>query len=157
MWMLRTVMSLALIVWIGGIIFFAFVIAPTLFSVLPAALAGNVVSPTLTKLHWIGLFSGGIFLLCSLAYDWAKHSQLRLFSATHILIALMLLLTAVSQFAITPRMRALRQGPSGLEAPNARAEFNRLHMWSTRTEGGVLLLGLVVVILTARRAEGGSR
>jgi hypothetical protein len=143
-------MLLALIVWIGGIIFFAFVMAPTLFSVLPVPLAGNVVSPTLTKLHWIGLFSGGIFLLCSLIYNYARHSQPRLFGPTHLLVVLMLILTAISQFAITPRMRELREGPSGLDAPNARADFNRLHMWSTRTEGGVLLLGLLVVIVTAR-------
>jgi hypothetical protein len=32
-----------------------------------------------------------------------------------------------------------------------RIEFNRLHDWSTRTEGGVLFLGLVVVALSARR------
>ena len=150
MWILRAVMLLGLIVWIGGIIFFALVLAPTLFSVLPVQLAGNVVSPTLTKLHWIGLFSGGIFLVCSLAYNYARPSQPRLFGATHLLVLLMLILTAVSQFVITPRMRELREGPSGLNAPNARADFNRLHMWSTRTEGGVLLLGLLVVIVTAR-------
>src|SRR5215469_4389436 len=150
MWILRAVMLLALIVWIGGIIFFAFVVAPTLFSVLPAQTAGNVVSPSLSKLHWIGLTAGAVFLICSLVYNWAKHSQLRLFSATHVLVVLMLILTAISQFAITPRMRELREGPPGLDAPNARAEFNRLHIWSTRTEGGVLLLGLVVVIVTAR-------
>ena len=150
MWMLRTAMLLALIVWIGGIIFFAFVLAPTLFTVLPAQTAGNVVSPSLSKLHWIGLTAGAVFLICSLVYNWAKHSQLRLFSTPHVLVVLMLILTAISQFAITPRMRELREGQSGLAAPNARAEFNRLHMWSTRTEGGVLLLGLLVVIVTAR-------
>jgi hypothetical protein len=32
-------------------------------------------------------------------------------------------------------------------------EFNRLHVWSTRSEGGVFFLGLVVVVLTARRFE----
>ena len=143
-------MLLALIVWIGGIIFFALVLAPTLFTVLAPQLAGHVVSPALIKLHWIGLFSGGIFLLCSLAYNHAKHSQPRLFGATHVLVLIMLILTAISQFVITPRMRELREGPSGLDAPNARARFNRLHMWSTRTEGGVLLLGLLVVIVTAR-------
>lgn len=149
-------MLLALIVWIGGIIFFSLVLAPALFSVLPVQLAGNVVGPALTKLHWIGLFSGGLFLLCSLAYNYAKYSQLRLFSSTHLLVLTMLILTAISQFAITPRMRELREGPSGLNAPNARAEFNLLHIWSTRTEGGVLLLGLVVVIVTARRIEDSS-
>jgi len=33
---LRTLMLLCLIVWIGGIIFFAFVLAPTVFTVLPS-------------------------------------------------------------------------------------------------------------------------
>jgi len=143
-------MLLALIVWIGGIMFFALVLAPTLFSMLPAQTAGNVVSPILSKLHWIGLTAGAVFLICSLVYNWAKHSQLRLFGTSHLLVLIMLILTAVSQFAITPRMRELRKGPSGLDALNVRAEFNRLHMWSTRTEGGVLLLGLLVVIVTAR-------
>ena len=149
-------MLLALIVWIGGIIFFAFVLAPTLFTVLPAQTAGNVVSPSLSKLHWIGLIAGAVFFVCSAAYNRARHAQFRLFSATHVLVVLMLFLTAVSQFAITPRMRELRGTPPGLDAPNARAEFNRLHALSTRSEGGVLLLGSLVVILTARRIEGGS-
>jgi len=41
---LRYLMLLSLIVWIGGLIFFAFVLAPTAFHVLPSTqLAGNVV------------------------------------------------------------------------------------------------------------------
>ena len=151
---LRTLMLLALIVWIGGIIFFAFVMAPTLFIVLPnAQLAGNVVSPSLTKLHWIGLVAGAVFLACSLAYNRTKYAQLRLFSATHVLLVLMLLLTALSQFVITPRLRELRSGPAGLESPDIRADFDRLHAWSARTESGVLLMGLIVVVTTARRLE----
>jgi hypothetical protein len=154
MWILRTFMLLVLIVWLGGIIFFALVLAPTLFTVLPTQLAGNVVSPSLSKLHWIGLVAGSVFLICSLAYNWVKHSQLRLLTATHVLVVLMLLLTAVSQFAITPRMRELRTQLWRADVLSpvepTRAEFNRLHGWSTRTEGGVLLLGLLVVVLTAR-------
>src|SRR5260370_29088721 len=102
MWILRTFMLLALIVWIGGIIFFAFVLAPTLFAVLPSTqMAGNVVSPTLSKLHWIGLFAGTVFLICSLVYNWQKYSQLRLFSATHVFDVLYYALTAISQLPIT--------------------------------------------------------
>jgi uncharacterized membrane protein len=42
---LRYLMLLSLIVWLGGLIFFSFVVAPTVFSVLPTRhLAGNVVS-----------------------------------------------------------------------------------------------------------------
>jgi hypothetical protein len=32
----------------------------------------------------------------------------------------------------------------------ARVQFEALHAWSTRVEGGVLLLGLVVAYLAAR-------
>jgi len=142
-------MLLALIVWIGGVLFFAFVMAPTLFTFLSPPLAANVVGPALSKLHKIGLFAGAVFLISSLIYNWRKYAQLRLFSASHVFVALMMVLTAISQFAITPRMRALRS--AGLTADTGnRAEFDRLHNWSTRTEGGVLLLGLAVVVLTGR-------
>jgi uncharacterized membrane protein len=153
---LRALMLLALIVWIGGIIFFSFVLAPTVFSVLPTVeLAGNVVSRSLTALHWMGLASGIIFLLASFSLNWKTHAQAKTFAATHILVLTMLVLTAISQFVITPRMRVLRQQMGAIEnvpQPNERRlEFDRLHAWSTRAEGSVFFCGLVVVVLTARR------
>jgi len=148
---LRFLMLLALIVWIGGIIFFAFVLAPTLFSVLPTTkLAGDVVNATLTKLHWMGLISGVIFLICSLLYNWQKYVQLRPFALSHVFVVLMLAFTMLSQFGITPRMRELRSSPAMMD-PVGRAEFDSLHAWSTYLEGGALLLGIGVVGLTARR------
>jgi hypothetical protein len=153
---LRFFMLLALIVWIGGIIFFAFVEAPTLFRVLPTTrMAGDVVSASLTKLHWMGLISGVVFLVCSLGYNQLKHARLKPFAASHVFMVLMLALTVYSQFSITPRMRELRaeREIGDLPIPFAvqRSEFDRLHAWSTRLEGGVLILGLGVVALTARR------
>ena len=63
---LRFLMLLSLIVWLGGVIFFA-VLAPTLFSVLPTRhLAGSVVAPMLTKIHWMGIVSGITFLISSM-------------------------------------------------------------------------------------------
>jgi len=157
MWYLRFLMLLALIVWIGGIIFFAFVLAPTLFGVLPTTkLAGDVVNATLTKLHWMGLVSGVVFLISSLGYNWQKHVQLRPFIASNIFIVLMLAFTMVSQFGITPKMRELRSNPSMMDSSAGRTEFNRLHAWSTRLESGVLFLGLGVVVLTARRFESSN-
>ncbi|HEY1525911.1 MAG TPA: DUF4149 domain-containing protein [Candidatus Angelobacter sp.] len=154
---LRFLMLVALIVWIGGIIFFAFVLASTLFAVLPTTkLAGDVVNATLPKLHWMGLISGVVFLICSLLYNWQKYVQLRPFVLSHIFIVLMLAFTMASQFGITPRMRELRSSPAVMESSDGRAEFDRLHAWSTRLEGGVLFLGLGVVILTARRFGNSS-
>lgn len=145
-------MLLALIVWIGGIIFFAFVLAPTLFGVLPTTkMAGDVVNATLSKLHWMGIISGVVFLLCSLGYNWQRLVQLRLFMASHVFVLLMLAFTLISQFGITPRMRELRSNSAIMDSSAGRANFDRLHAWSTRLEGGVFFLGLSVVVLTARR------
>jgi uncharacterized membrane protein len=158
MWALRAIMLLAMVVWIGGIIFFAFVVAPTLFTVLSSPqMAGGVIGPTLSKLHFIGLVSGVVFLICSLLYNWSQYAQFRVLTATHFFIALMLLLTAVSQFVITPRIRELRARPLSMETVSAGEQFKRLHVWSTRLEGGVLLLGLGVVVLNARRWDEASR
>jgi hypothetical protein len=58
-------------------------------------------------------------------------------------------------FGIASRMLVLRQ-QMGLidDVPQddaRRVEFNRLHVWSTRIEGSVLVLGLALLFLTARR------
>ena len=64
---LRFLMFLSLTVWIGGIIFLSFVEAPTAFGVLPSRhMAGTMVGHSLGVLHWMGLFSGIIFLGCSM-------------------------------------------------------------------------------------------
>jgi uncharacterized protein DUF4149 len=172
MTLLRFLMLLALIVWIGGIIFFAFVEAPTLFTVLASTkLAGDVVSPSLSKLHWMGLISGTLFLICSLFYNQIKLARAKPFAASHIFIVLMLALTVVSQFGITPRLRRVREQLELTQKPGYipyvpgsvpalidlySGQFNQLHAWSTRLESGVLLLGIGVVALTARREATGS-
>jgi uncharacterized membrane protein len=145
-------MLLSLVVWIGGLIFFAFVLAPTAFSVLPTThLAGNVVGRALSKLHWIAIVSGIVFLISSMLYSRFTDGTAHVFAARHVLLCLMLALTLVSQFGIIPRMDALLGEVSSarIDSP-ARIQFDALHVWSTRVEGGVLLLGLVVVNLTAR-------
>jgi uncharacterized membrane protein YhhN len=150
----KTLMLLALVVWTGGLVFFFFIAAPTAFIVLPStSLAGNVVASELFALHWIGLVSGVIFLIASLLYSRARFARARPLMLVNVLVVIMLTLTLISQFAITPRVHALRAQlpPSGAPPDAIRTEFDRMHTWSTRLETGVLVLGLGVVILTARR------
>jgi Domain of unknown function (DUF4149) len=151
---LRFLMLLSLIVWLGGIIFFV-MLAPTLFSVLPTRhLAGSVVAPVLTKLHWMGIFSGLVFVVSSMFYLRSTTGAAHPFAIRHVLIYFMLILTSISQFGMSPRMAALRASMGEIDFVAAsspeRLQFNALHAWSTRLEGGVLLLGLGVVYLTAR-------
>lgn len=155
---LRFVMLLSLVVWIGGLIFFAFVLAPTAFQVLPNThLAGNVVGRALGKLHWIAIVSGIVFLLTSLLYSRLTDGTAHVFAMRHVLLCLMLALTLFSQFWIIPRMDALRaQVADFAQVPLTnpmRVQFDALHVWSTRVEGAVLLLGLIAIYLTANALQ----
>src|SRR5271169_2344054 len=109
MFFLRFLMLLSLVCWIGGLIFFAFVLAPTAFQVLPNThLAGNIVGRALGKLHWIAIISGIVFLLSSLLYSRITDGTAHVFAMRHVLLCLMLGLTLLSQFWIIPRMDTLR-------------------------------------------------
>jgi hypothetical protein len=153
--LLRFLLLLSLTVWLGGVIFFA-VLAPTVFRVLPTHhLAGSLIAPLLSTLHWMGLVSGVVFLATSLAEFRIRTGAAHGLAGSHLLVLLMIGLTLVSQFVITPKMNALRSSMGiidnvRLDDP-ARIAFNGLHVWSTRLEIGVLLLGLVVIYLTASR------
>jgi uncharacterized membrane protein len=147
-------MLLSLVAWIGGLIFFAFVLAPTAFQVLPNThLAGNLVGRALGKLHWIAIISGLVFLASSLLHNRLMDGTPHVFAMRHVLVCLMLALTLISQFWIIPRMDSLRASVGDFAAVAAdnpvRLQFDALHAWSTRVEGGVLLLGLIAVFLTA--------
>jgi len=148
-------------VWLGGLIFFP-VIAQISFSVLPSPhLAGLVVRNSFIALHWMGMGAGAVFLACSVVENRLAHGYFSLFRPTHLLVFIMLALTAISQFRVIPRMDALRATAGDIAQLSAtdpvRLQFDSLHVWSTRIEGTVLTLGLIVLYLTTRRLAGSHR
>ena len=69
---LRFLMLLSLVVWLGGVIFLAFVEAPTAFSpgLLPTRhMAGSVIGRSLDLLHYVAIVSGIVFLIASMLYS----------------------------------------------------------------------------------------
>lgn len=154
----RFLMLLSLVVWVGGIIFFAFVVAPTVFhpGILPSRqLAGAVVSRSLGILHWLGLTSGLVFLVTSMTQSRVATGIAAPFAVCNLLVYAMIAVTLISVFAISAPMLALRSEMGFIDTvpqeDARRVEFNRLHIWSTRVESTVLLMGLGVIYLTARR------
>ncbi|MGB8009278.1 MAG: DUF4149 domain-containing protein [Terriglobales bacterium] len=153
---LRFLILLSLVVWIGGIIFLAFVEAPIAFSpgLLPTRhMAGSVVGHSLDLLHYMAIVSGVVFLFASMLHSRLASGDAHPLAGRHLLIVLMLLLTVISQFAISPKMHAIRAEVGvidnvPLDNP-LRREFDRLHVWSEKFEEGVLLLGLVALYATA--------
>jgi hypothetical protein len=67
----------------------------------------------------------------------------------------MLALTAFSQYSIMPRMEVDRLAVGGaidaapVNDPH-RLDFNRLHVASTRVEGGVLVAGVLLIVMLSR-------
>lgn len=158
--LLKFLILLALVVWVGGIIFLAFVEAPTAFmsGLLPTRhMAGSIVGRSLDLLHYMGIASGVIFLIASMIYYRVTLGDARPLAIRHVLIVIMLGLTLISQFAVSPRMHALRAQAVvidnlSLDDP-IRREFDRLHVWSENLESAVLLLGLLAVFRTAQELK----
>lgn len=152
---LRFLMLLALVLWLGGIVFFA-IMTPNVFAVVPTReMAGQVIARLLTILHGMGIVAGVVFLLCSLTLARLSQGAFKPWAARNLLVAAMLALTCIAQFYVFARMEDLRRDMGVIDqiAPGdpRRIEFNDLHLWSTRLEGGVLLLGVAVLYSMARR------
>ncbi len=155
MTLLKFLLVLSLVFWIGGILFFA-ITAPNVFAVVPTRdLAGQVITRLLPILHWIGLGCGVIFLVCSIVLSRIAEGEFRPWAVRNLLVIAMLVLTCVSQFVIFARMDRLRHEMGVIDnvawADTRRVEFNQLHVWSTRLEGLVFVLGIGAVFSVSRR------
>jgi hypothetical protein len=149
---LRFIEILALGTWVGGIIFFSFVVAPGAFGVLGSRdQAGTMVGFALGRLHWIGIVAGLIYVVALVA---ERRSIAAIARPAAILVVLMIALTFYSQKFVTSRLAGLRREMVSVDATPRdnplRVEFDSLHQWSVRIEGAVLLLGLAGLFLTVR-------
>jgi hypothetical protein len=153
--LLRTLLYLALIVWLGAEIFFPVVAAITFTTLRPDAhTAGSIVGQLLRILHGMGLVSGMVALaLLALAPAWGIYKP-RLALVPMALVILMIGLTVFSKSVIIPAMERDRMAAGGAidttDAGNQiTAHFNTLHNRSEHVEEAILLLGLATVGLLA--------
>lgn len=152
--LLRTLLYLSLIVWLGAEVFFP-VVAAVSFSTQPDThMAGTIVGELLRILHWMGIVCGVVALaLLALAPAWNIYKP-KTALIPMVLLVLMLGCTGYSQFGIIPAMERDRIAEGGAintrdTANPATADFNRLHERSTHVEEAILLLGLATVVCVA--------
>ncbi len=157
---LRALRLLAMVAWVGGLAFFAFVVASTAFHSLASPHeAGLVVGGTLRVLHLIGLIGGGVFCVATtLLWLRAEVPARAGFAVEMALTLVMLAITAYSQFHVLPAMELDRVTAGGdIDAAAmtnpARGDFEELHVWSERLEGLVFFCGLGVVLFLARESQ----
>ena len=161
--LIRTLLLLALIVWLGAEIFFPVVAAVTFGQLAPDThQAGQIVGALLRILHGMGLVSGlAAVALLVLAPAWGIYRS-RSTMLPLGLVLLMLALTAYSQFGIIPAMERDRAAAGGVidavpMSNPARQHFETLHGRSTKVEGLVVLLGIAAVALVAKAETDAGR
>jgi hypothetical protein len=154
--LLRTLLYLALIVWLGAEIFFPVVAAITFTTLAPNThTAGTIVGELLRILHGMGLVSGMVALaLLALAPAWGIYKP-RNALVPMALLVLMIGCTVYSQFGIIPAMERDRMAAGGAidtsDATNPNTvDFNKLHNRSENVEMAILLFGLATVVFVAR-------
>ncbi len=149
---LRTVEFLGLSLWLGSDVFLSFVLAPGAFRILASRdQAGAMVGYGLWWMHMIGVVCGIVILLARLV---TTRTFASLATPAALCVVLMVLLTVVSQHAVSPKMAALRVQMGSIQATAADspllAEFSRLHRVSVSLESGVLLAGLAAMYLMVK-------
>jgi len=154
---LRLLQLLSMVVWAGGLIFFAFVLAPTAFHTLPTVhLAGAMVGASLKVFDVVALVCGLVFLAVTALMFRAAPMRIRgRYEMEFLLAGVMVLGTAYIHWNVIPAMDADMAQAGGdidnVEKTNpARMHFDKLHVRSERVEGVVLLLSLGVLFLMSR-------
>jgi Domain of unknown function (DUF4149) len=140
--------------WLGSDGFLSFVVAPGAFSVLASRdQAGAIVGYSLGRMHCMGIVCGVVILLVRVL---RIRSLSALLAPAALCVVLMIILTVISQVAVSPKMAVLRVQMGSIEATVAGnpllAEFARLHTISVALESGVLLAGMGAMVWMVKDA-----
>ncbi len=147
----RAVYLLALACWVGSIVFFSFVGAPSIFKALSREQAGDVVGVIFPKYYAMGTACGLLALACLLILS--RGAKIPWLGAG--LLIMMLGANIYAHAVVQPQVRALKAEIRNAEAraevvEPARARFGRLHGFSMILNVVVLAGGVVLIIWTAR-------
>ncbi len=151
MLLINTLFLLSLVVWIGGIVFFSFIGAPSIFKALPPEYAGKAVAAIFPKYYPLGYVSGLVAFGCVI-FSIARTGHWPIFKM--VLLLAMIGLTVYSSLIIHPRAVALREevesGTTKTEIALLKREFDHTHRVSVIYNGIVLFLGIVLILATSR-------
>jgi uncharacterized membrane protein len=150
--LLRTIEFLCVSLWLGSDVFLSFVVAPGAFGILASRdQAGAMVGYSLTRMHLGGIALGLVFLFVRLV---RTRSFANFVGPAALCVALMIVLTAISQYTVSAKMAALRVQMGSIQATAGNspllAEFSKLHRVSVSLESGVLLAGIAAIYFLVR-------
>jgi hypothetical protein len=133
--------KILLTLWVGGMWFAGYVVAPILFQTLDRVTAGMVAGQVFTVTSYLGL-ACGLFLILGLLVS--RSRGFRLWT-----LLIMLCIIMLGQFVLAPMMLELKQAGIPEGSDNA-SDFARLHGLSSILYLVNSILGLVLIISSNR-------
>lgn len=146
---LRWLFHLALAVWLGETVFLSLVVAPVLFTQMPTAQAGQVMSLLFPFYYGVACGCAVILVACA-GLLWRRLAAGAVFwGLGGAVAALLLVACAYAAAVVQPRLHELRaQRDAGEQS--AQGEFDQLHQLSVRMNGAVLIGNLLILALVAQ-------
>lgn len=145
---------LSLVVWIGGIIFFSFFGAPSIFNVLDRELAGEVIGDIFPK-YWMIGYVCSTTALGSLIYLWKTGMSGIMLRV--ILLSIMLVSTFYTGLYIGSTARDLKAQihttGEGEKREELRQQFAKIHRRSMIMNVLILIMGVITLFMTAVSAR----
>ena len=153
--LLRTIVWLALVVWLGGLLFFPFTAFAAFSTLTDTHAAGTIVAKCIDVLHHEGFVAGAVIVVVLGIGYFLRSFRMSTVTLGVVVTLLMLGCTAWSQYRIIPRMERDRIAAGGAidavpKTDPRHVDFDRLHNLSTDVEEAVMIGGFVLLILLAR-------
>jgi hypothetical protein len=160
---LRAITMILVACWLGAAVFFSAVVAPAAFSVLrsfqmanASEIAGAIVNRSLSAINVSGFVIALVALLVGLML---RGGSQRIWALLELLaLIVMALMTAVGQWVIAARIRALRAALSvpvdqlAMTDPQ-RVNFASLHRYSVIALSVAIIAALIASLLFARNSQ----
>ncbi len=148
---LRFILYISIVVWVGMLIFFTFIVAPSIFKVLPKDLAAALVSEIFPK-FWVAGYASGVLSLGSLI---AISLIEKGFPAARILlISLMTAVTFYNGMVVNTKAKEVQALIVAAEDPvkkeSLRADFKSIHVQSYMLNMVTMASGVAVIYFMAR-------
>jgi hypothetical protein len=148
--LLLFVYLLAMVCWLGSVIFFSFFTAPVVFTVLARPDAGKVVSVIFPRYYFLGYVAGAIAFALAIYMLAVSRGVRGWWMGTVVAIGIALACTFYAGAVVRPRVDAIRSvSEEANPDPAIKAEFDNLHHLSVMLNGAVLLLNLFALFGTA--------
>jgi len=149
------VLTLALGLWVGALVFVSFIVAPAVFGAVPGETAGTVMGAIFPRYYLFTAAAGVVALLAALPLRHAARG-----SSWIVVVGMMAVMLAATAYAgafVSPQARALRATLHREPVdPAVRTEFDALHRRAVQLNGLVLLLGLVATTVVATTFRAGD-